>query len=88
MRFLITNDDGVDVFYSGTVAAAREATFFGVPAIALSQYRRNQIDTFDWQAAENLLTVRRILTGIFERSNGPQTLVNVNLPDCGAAENQ
>ena len=79
---------GVDVFYSGTVAAAREATFFGIPAIALSQYRKNQLTPFDWQSAENYVTVRRILTSIFERTNGPQTLVNVNLPDCIAAENQ
>ena len=31
---------GEDVTYSGTVAAAMEATLLGVPAIALSQHRR------------------------------------------------
>ena len=78
---------GVDVYYSGTVAAAREATFFGIPAVALSQYRKNQFVPFDWQSAGNFETVRRILTGIFERGSAPQTLVNVNLPDCVAAAN-
>lgn len=28
---------GADVYYSGTVAAAREAAFFGIPAVAVSQ---------------------------------------------------
>ena len=32
---------GVDIYYSGTVAAAREATFFGLRSIAFSQYRAN-----------------------------------------------
>ena len=31
---------GLDNYLSGTVAAAREATFFGLPAIAISQYHR------------------------------------------------
>src|SRR5262245_18020009 len=31
---------GVDVFMSGTVAAAREATLLGKKAVAISQYRR------------------------------------------------
>ena len=35
---------GDDVFYSGTVGAAREATFFGVPAIAVSLAARADLD--------------------------------------------
>src|SRR5262245_15532886 len=31
---------GADVYYSGTVAAAREAALHGWPAVALSHYRR------------------------------------------------
>lgn len=34
---------GVDIYYSGTVAAAREATIHGIPAIALSQYVKPEI---------------------------------------------
>ena len=29
---------GVDIYYSGTVAAAREAAIFGLPAVAVSQF--------------------------------------------------
>lgn len=38
---------GVDIFYSGTVAAAREAAILGIPAIALSQLTRSGIEN-DW----------------------------------------
>jgi 5'-nucleotidase len=46
---------GVDVFYSGTVAAAREATMIGLPAIAFSYAVRKGID-LDWNAATNLMS--------------------------------
>jgi 5'-nucleotidase len=41
---------GVDTFYSGTVAGAREAAILGLPAIAFSQARRGQTD-IDWGSA-------------------------------------
>ena len=44
---------GVDVFYSGTVAAAREAAIQGIPAIAFSQFVRPQTRP-DWQQASRL----------------------------------
>ena len=44
---------GVDVFYSGTVAAAREAAIQGVPAIAFSQFIRPQTQP-DWKQASEL----------------------------------
>lgn len=34
---------GVDLFYSGTAAAAREAAIMGVPAIAVSRYVRAEV---------------------------------------------
>jgi 5'-nucleotidase len=40
---------GVDVFYSGTIAAAREAAILGLPAIALSHAQRD-VET-DWARA-------------------------------------
>ena len=36
---------GINVIYSGTVAAAIEAAFLGLPAIAVSLYLRNHIPT-------------------------------------------
>lgn len=40
---------GSDIFTSGTVAAAREAAYLGLPAIALSQYVRGP-RMLDWSA--------------------------------------
>src|SRR5713226_3018172 len=40
---------GEDVTYSGTIAAAMEATFLGIPSIALSQMRDGQ--TIAWHVA-------------------------------------
>ena len=44
---------GVDVFYSGTVAAAREAAIQGIPAIAFSQFIRPQTQP-NWKLASEL----------------------------------
>lgn len=41
---------GVDVYYSGTVAGAREAAILRIPAIALSQAVRGDVD-LDWELA-------------------------------------
>lgn len=40
---------GVDLFYSGTAAAAREAAFLGARSIALSRYLSGD-EPFDWKA--------------------------------------
>jgi len=69
---------GEDVIYSGTVAAALEATLLGVPAIAFSLYSAEGTK-FCWQtAAEFAPRVVRRLTGQGWPSN---TLINVNFPD-------
>src|SRR5438094_9993167 len=41
---------GADVYYSGTVAAVREAVLHGWPGIALSHYRKKGFD-YDWPRA-------------------------------------
>ncbi len=41
---------GVDVYTSGTVAAARQAAIFGIPAVAISQLVRKPLPD-DWRAA-------------------------------------
>jgi len=40
---------GIDVYYSGTVAAAREAAILGIPAIAISKLVKQELPT-DWAA--------------------------------------
>lgn len=67
-----------DVTYSGTVAAAMEATLLGIPAIALSQVCDDR-HKIKWATAEHWLpdVLRRIL-----RVRWPlNVFVNVNFPD-------
>lgn len=69
---------GEDVTYSGTVAAAMEATLLGLPAIALSQ-TFSADGPIRWQTAErHAPTVIRRLAAAGWPGN---VLVNVNFPD-------
>lgn len=67
---------GEDVLYSGTVAAAMEATVIGIPAIAISYIRDRPEELEDWESI-----VRVILGEILGQKIFPKdTLFNVNLP--------
>ncbi|MDX2266939.1 MAG: 5'/3'-nucleotidase SurE [Bryobacter sp.] len=68
---------GVDVYTSGTVAAAREAAILGVPAVAFSQYVKAGM-ALDWKLSQALarLAFEQILSG----GSAPETYWNVNLP--------
>lgn len=72
---------GEDVTYSGTIAAAMEATLLGVPAIALSQERSDGSRT-RWATAEHHLekVVRRLVSVPWPAG----VLMNVNFPDVAA----
>jgi 5'-nucleotidase len=70
---------GVDVFYSGTVAAAREAGFHGTRAIALSHYLGRGM-TIDWNRAGDW--VGRVLKELLAAPRRGNVL-NVNLPHPG-----
>src|SRR5439155_26776171 len=68
---------GEDMTYSGTVAAAMEATLLGIPAMALSQdYRNGQ--NVPWQTGEAFApeVIRRLLRLPWPDS----TLFNINFP--------
>lgn len=64
---------GTDVFYSGTVAAAREGALKGYPAIAASATR-------DTDYAEAGHTIRRIGEALLREPPGRGMLLNVNFP--------
>ena len=64
-----------DVTYSGTVAAAMEASFLGVPAIAFSLATRSR---FDFAAAGRF--ARRLAEAALRRELPPHMLLNVNIP--------
>jgi 5'-nucleotidase len=74
---------GDDVTYSGTVAAAMEATLLGVPAIALSMTFRDRAK-IRWATAEHHApkVIRRLVAQPWPKN----TLINVNFPDVPAAE--
>lgn len=64
---------GTDVFYSGTVAAAREGALRGYPSIALSASA-----TTDLAAAARLS--RKLVFGLMEVLPSTPSLLNVNFP--------
>ena len=67
---------GEDVLYSGTVAAAMEATVIGIPAIALSYAGAKYEELEGWESI-----VSGILEAILKKNAFPKdTLFNVNLP--------
>ncbi len=73
---------GEDVLYSGTVAAAMEATVMGIPAVALSYCGEFSEEL---EGCEDL--VAAVLEGILKRDSFPEdTLFNVNLPAIRADE--
>jgi 5'-nucleotidase len=69
---------GEDVTYSGTVAAAMEATLLGIPAIALSQYY-GDAKRVKWSTAEH--QGPEIIKKLCQTGWQENTLINVNFPD-------
>lgn len=67
---------GDDILYSGTVAAAMEGRFLGLPAIALSMVGSN-IKHYDTAA----LIALRLILKLQKHSLPSQTIFNVNVPD-------
>ena len=55
---------GADVYYSGTVAAVREAVLHGWTGVALSQYKKKRLD-FDWPRTTRWAT--RVLADLLAR---------------------
>ncbi|MHB1168055.1 MAG: 5'/3'-nucleotidase SurE [Longimicrobiales bacterium] len=73
---------GDDVLYSGTVAAAMEATILGIPSIAVSHVGREHDDLPRWR--EPLV---QLIGQILERDDFPDdTVLNVNLPPVAPGE--
>jgi 5'-nucleotidase len=74
---------GINVIYSGTVAAAIEAAFLGLPSIALSLYLRNEIPPdYARTAALSRQIIEQCLAGGLR---GGQC-VSVNLPPLRSGE--
>jgi 5'-nucleotidase len=70
---------GINVIYSGTVAAALEAAFLGVPSIAVSLMLGSGEPDFACGAAHALRAIERVLAhGPLE----PHTCLSINIPPC------
>lgn len=73
---------GQDIYYSGTVAAAREATFRGVPAIAVSlvvDFLKAAPDVDHYEDAA--LVISEFLDRGIIHAIPAQHLININIPD-------
>lgn len=69
---------GDDLTYSGTVAAAMEATLMGVPAIAISSASRNYAyDDF----SDAAVVARQLAETVLEHGLPADTFINVNVPE-------
>jgi 5'-nucleotidase len=68
---------GINVIYSGTVAAAIEAAFLGLPAIALSLHLKREVEAdYDETATHALSVIRQLLAAGLHGGD----CVSVNLP--------
>lgn len=65
-----------DVTYSGTVAAAMEATMLGLPAVAFSLCQRGG----PWDFAPAARFARSLVEGLASKRLAPGVLLNVNIP--------
>jgi 5'-nucleotidase len=72
---------GEDVTYSGTIAAAMEATLLKVPAIAFSQACRDR-HPVKWKTAEDWAP--GIIRPLLSMEWPKDVLININFPDCVA----
>ncbi len=70
---------GDDVMYSGTVSGALEGTILGIPSIAVSQEGDEEF-RFEVGARYGA----RVASSVLQEGLPPETILNVNVPDCPA----
>jgi 5'-nucleotidase len=72
---------GLNVFYSGTVAAAVEGVHYGIPSAAVSV---EDADAVDFDGAARI--ARRLIEQMIARAPAPPALLNINVPDLSKGE--
>ncbi len=70
---------GQDRYYSGTIAAAREAAFRGIPSIAVSLVTQNIKDVEHFEVAAKF--VKRLVDKNIHQIIPAQSLLNINVPN-------
>jgi len=73
---------GINVIYSGTVGAAVEGAFLGVPAIAVSLHMGGGAS--HWRRAAEL--ARHAIDRVLKHRIDPHTVININVPRTHAAD--
>lgn len=74
---------GQDVYYSGTVSAAREACILGIPSIAVSlavDFKKARLETdLNYSSAASMAI--QVIRGLKSTRIPKHTLLNLNVPD-------
>lgn len=70
---------GQDLYYSGTVAAAREAAFHGIPSLAVSLVFNSVGDIHRYETAAHF--IKMCIELEIYRYLPPMTLLNINVPN-------
>lgn len=70
---------GINIIYSGTVAAAFESAFLGVPAIAVSLHLDNRDKICYDRAAE---IARHVIDSLLKNELESHEVININVPTC------
>lgn len=69
---------GINILYSGTVAAAIESAFLGIPSIAVSLYLKDR-SRICWDRAATI--ARNVIDRVLEyRPLNPHEVLNINIP--------
>lgn len=72
---------GTDVLYSGTVSAAIEGAMLGFPSVALSLAGFSDFN-YDYAGEFSCIVAKKMI----EKKLPPDTLLNVNIPNCSRKE--
>lgn len=72
---------GINILYSGTMAAANEAAMVGIPAIGFSHLSYQHDADFE----PGVPYIRQIIKQVLEKGIEKYTCLNVNIPDVPAA---
>lgn len=79
---------GQDIYYSGTVAAAREATFHNIPSISVSSamdFESNKTPNNDYfYTAANF--IKKLVLADIHKHIDPMTVININVPEVKESE--
>jgi 5'-nucleotidase len=77
---------GNDIYYSGTVAAAREGAYFGAKAIAISLCLGHHLEKSDmnWQTA--MAFAKEFVPLVAKKDVPPNIILNVNIPNRPVSE--